>query len=417
MLASRGFSSRVLGLVAVGTRGRNTLLFAALCISFTLGGASGVAAAEPATVTVRVEGFNGVTLLPQTQVTTSTVPIPVEGGSCSGTSAGGALYDATHGNWEVKSETEGVSILGIEGVDLPPFGAGNYAYWALWVNNGFATSGACSEELAQHADVVFVGQCFALGAECPTSTTAPDHFLTSTPPSSSVVGVGEPVSVTIGSLGTATGIQEALPPGVTVTGLATPSNPSAQGVATLSFPSAGTYTLQARASDSVPSDPYTVCVHNGNDGNCGTQTPSSSAPASGPSTTGIAGSVTRYTGPYALVAGAAGLVDGRVYGHGRAPRLLSGKILAHNAVSSVSLELRREYRRHCYAYDGASERFRSARCGHGSFFRVSTNDTFSYLLPETLRRGRYVLDIQASDVAGNRTTLARGTSRLVFYVR
>src|ERR1700730_6172428 len=145
MLLLRDFSSRVLGLVAVGTRGRNALLFAALCISFTLGGASQVAAAEPATVTVRVEGFNGVTLLPQTQVTTSTVPIPVEGGSCSGTSAGRALYDATHGNWEVKSEKEGISILGIEGVNLPPFGVGNYAYWALWVNNGFATSGAGGE--------------------------------------------------------------------------------------------------------------------------------------------------------------------------------------------------------------------------------------------------------------------------------
>ncbi|MCW3068353.1 MAG: hypothetical protein JWL67_978, partial [Solirubrobacterales bacterium] len=51
------------------------------------------------------------------------------------------------------------------------------------------------------------------------------------------------------------------------------------------------------------------------------------------------------------------------------------------------------------------------------FFKVSAAALYSYLLPEALRPGRYVLDIQATDVAGNRTTLARGTSRLVFYVR
>ena len=50
-------------------------------------------------------------------------------------------------------------------------------------------------------------------------------------------------------------------------------------------------------------------------------------------------------------------------------------------------------------------------------FKVSTAPSFSYLLPSTLAPGRYVLDIQATDVAGNRTTLARGTSRIVFYVR
>ncbi len=58
-----------------------------------------------------------------------------------------------------------------------------------------------------------------------------------------------------------------------------------------------------------------------------------------------------------------------------------------------------------------------ARCGTGKPFQVSTNGLFSYLLPSALAPGRYVLDIQATDAAGNRTTLARGTSRIVFYVR
>jgi hypothetical protein len=161
-------------------------------------------------------------------------------------------------------------------------------------------------------------------------------------------------------------------------------------------------------------------VHAGSDGNCGTHAPSNSVtPTSntGANTGGVASFVNRYTGPFALVASATGLLDGHVYARGRGPRVLSGTILAHSPVSAVSLELRRRHRGVCSAYDGTSERFRRARCGSGSFFGVSSNGVFSYLLPAALGPGRYVLDVQASDVAGNRTTLARGTSRLVFYVR
>jgi hypothetical protein len=123
-----------------------------------------------------------------------------------------------------------------------------------------------------------------------------------------------------------------------------------------------------------------------------------------------------YTGPYAVVAKATGLIDGHVYSRRHAPRVLTGSVLAHTTVRSVSIRLRRSYRGHCHAYDGTRERFLSARCGHGSFFKVSTEPSFSYLLPSALPAGRYVLDIEATDAAGNRTRLARGTSRIVFYV-
>jgi hypothetical protein len=401
-----------------------SLALGAICIALATFACSAWAG-EPATVTVRVEGFNGVTLLPQTQVTTSTTPIPVEGGSCSGTSAGGALYDATHGDWQVKDEAEGVGIFGIEGVDLPPFGAGDYAFWSVWVNSKFATSGACGEELGPNARVVFAGQCFALGPECPTSETAPDHFLTSTAPTSSVAGVGEPVSVTIGSLSTASGAAEAALPGsVTVTGGSLTVSPNAEGVATLSFSAAGTYTIQAHAPDAVPSDPYTVCVHDGNDGNCGTTAPATStststnAGASPTGSGGVAGFLkTSYTGPYALVARATDLSEGHTYGPANAPRVLSGTVLAHSAVSSISLKLRRRYKGRCSAYNGTRERFVPARCGEGSYFKVSSSASYSYLLPAALAPGRYVLDILATDAAGDHTTLARGSSRIVFYVR
>ncbi|HTZ86407.1 MAG TPA: hypothetical protein VMB05_07050, partial [Solirubrobacteraceae bacterium] len=63
------------------------------------------------------------------------------------------------------------------------------------------------------------------------------------------------------------------------------------------------------------------------------------------------------------------------------------------------------------------ERFQRARCGQGAFFKVGSTPSYSYLLPAALAPGRYVLDVQATDEAGNRTTLARGSSRIVFYVR
>ena len=97
--------------------------------------------------------------------------------------------------------------------------------------------------------------------------------------------------------------------------------------------------------------------------------------------------------------------------------MLRGTTLAHTQVASVSLRLRRSFRGRCSAYDGISERFERAHCGGGAFFKVSSTPSFSYLLPGALQRGRYVLDIEATDAAGNRTSLARGTSRVVFYVR
>jgi hypothetical protein len=374
------------------------------------------AAGQPATVTVRVEGFGGETLLPQTQVTTSTTPVAVEGGFCTGTSAGGALFDATHGNWKARLEPEGVEIDGIEGLTFPSFKEHGDAYWAFWLNDQFAEHGACGEDVSNGAAIVFAAQCIAIGPQCPGSATAPDHFLTAGAPSSSSVNVGEPMSIAIGSLNTGSGAPEGtLPQGVVVTAGPVSVIPGARGIATLTFASPGTYTLQARAADSVPSDPRTVCVHNGNDGTCGTLPTAVSGGSSRQSSS--SSPAPPYSGPYALVARATGPTDGRVYSRRRAPRLLTGTVTAHTAIASVSISLRRRHGDRCSAYSGVRALFVRARCGQAPFFRVSKAPTFSYLLPNTLAAGRYVLDIEATDVAGNHTSLARGTSRIVFYVR
>jgi hypothetical protein len=124
-----------------------------------------------------------------------------------------------------------------------------------------------------------------------------------------------------------------------------------------------------------------------------------------------------YKGPYAVVAQATGVREGHVYTRKSAPRELTGTIATHARVASVSLKLRRSYKGRCFAYNGRAERFHRARCGQGSFFKVGSAPSFSYLLPTALAPGRYVLDVQAVDAAGNRSTLARGSSRTVFFVR
>jgi hypothetical protein len=117
------------------------------------------------------------------------------------------------------------------------------------------------------------------------------------------------------------------------------------------------------------------------------------------------------------VADLTGPLDGHSYGRSNSPRLLTGTILAHTGLTDVTLELRRSYRGRCWSYNGTTTRFQRARCGTGSSFSIGSTSKFSYLLPGSLAPGRYVLDVQAGDTAGNHTTLARGSSRVVFYVR
>ena len=78
------------------------------------------------------------------------------------------------GNWKARLGTsEGVEILGIDGVDFPQVHAEDAGriYWAFWINHEFASSGACSEELTSpESDIVFFAQCYEVGPLCPTKT-------------------------------------------------------------------------------------------------------------------------------------------------------------------------------------------------------------------------------------------------------
>ncbi len=377
-------------------------------------------AGTPSTVTVRVVGLTGTTLLPQTQVTTTNTPIDPDGipaDVCSGTSAGGALYDATQGNWVVKYDGGlGYEIDGVQGLNFPSFSptVTPDAYWSFWLNGAPATNGACDQELNQGDDVVFFAQCDAPGTDCPTSETTPEHFLTETAPAVSTVQVGATVSVTVGSLNTGAGTAESsLPGGVTVTAGSLSETPNVQGVATFAFPSVGVYTIQAQAPNSVPSDPRTVCVHNGNDGNCGTTLAVGSSTS--PTTT-----KTISQAPDAYVAKIAGVKNGHAYPRRSAPRLLAGlvEVPSGGTLRQVRISLQRRYRGRCFDFSGPRESFvRTEKCGAAAFFSVGGSESFSYLLPARLPKGHYVYDIEAIDSAGQPTGLVNGVSHVVFRVK
>jgi hypothetical protein len=110
------------------------------------------------------------------------------------------------------------------------------------------------------------------------------------------------------------------------------------------------------------------------------------------------------------------LHKGHRYRHGHAPRLLAGRVLGGEDVSSVSLSLRRIQSGHCHAYDASHKRFSSARCGKHALFKVSSTDSFSYLLPAQLAKGRYVLDVQASGLLADRIGHWTGSSEVAFDV-
>ncbi len=391
---------------------RLTLAFGAIVAALCASSASSFAA--PAVVTVRVEGVNQ-TLIGATQVTTSTQPVVKDGkpeDACPGTSAAGALEQASAGNWggtwfggeikEGKFEGLGYGIETIAG-ESHPF-SGN-TFWDLWINHKAEEEhGACGAEM-QTGDQVLLFPCNFEAGPCPQP-------LEISAPSSA--NVGEKITVTVSRYGTKGEASALGGASVGYEGATATTNP--EGHATIELTHSGHIAVGASAAESVRIQ-TSVCVHNGNDGTCGAQGPAGTGASTAGGVAGFTAAGAPYKGPYALVAHLSGLLDGHVYGRHGAPRALEGTILAHSSVSAVAIKLRRQFKGRCFAYNGTSERFAGARCGAGRFFQVASKGTFNYLLPAQLAPGRYVLDVQATDTAGNRTTLARGTSRIVFYVR
>ena len=113
--------------------------------------------------------------------------------------------------------------------------------------------------------------------------------------------------------------------------------------------------------------------------------------------------------------------EGQRFGRGKGPRTLSGIVAPDpSGLAAVRLRLTRNDGGRCATFDGRSERFATLkRCGatRGRWFNAGDREAWSYLLPARLGRGRYVLDVQARDRAGNVDTLLQRTrTRVVFHV-
>jgi hypothetical protein len=362
------------------------------------------------TVKVRVIG-ESTTLLPLTSVTLEN-PEPVS--ECPADSANAAINLAVGGNWDHGDE-EGSkgdftkTILG----ETHEF-TNDADTWAVWIDDRWA-GGICEDMLGEGDEVLLIADHEPEPSFAPTVLPL---VLTNVP---TTVVSGIPFDVTVDKIHTRPGTfpevgeGTAQPEsGVTVSGDGAGGLSNASGIATLTLGTPGSYALIATEPGAAPSAPVEVCVRASNEPMCGAGPNPSTAGG------GVSASSTRsvpYKGPYALVPHLASVLNGRIYLPDHAPRLLAGTVSAHSPVTSVSLRLRREYHHRCYAYDGVTTRFVKAHCGKGGFFKVSNGGSFSYLLPAALAPGRYVLDVEATDAAGNRTTLARGTSRIVFDVR
>jgi|HubBroStandDraft_3_1064219.scaffolds.fasta_scaffold32836_2 hypothetical protein len=398
-------------------------LCAALCLA-VLGSTD--AQAAPITVNLRVEGSSGT--LYEGPITTEAEEIstPSSGGSHScdvkdngsnegfGVSSGTpttALHDAAvadglkfDATW---SNTYNDFLVTEVGLDING-GEPEYPSWGYAVNYTTAGVGGCQFQVAPGSEVLWAYDYSNL-----------KHLLSLTGPASASVGSPITIHVVDGQTGipvAGAAIGEDLAgvtttiPGSTVT--------NAEGNATVTFTHVGAVKLKATQAESVRSNGLSICVHNGNDGTCGTQIPPPCATESVPA--GACG------GPpivapqqSAATALAAGVKAGHVYSRRKAPRILKGAVTvpAGGTLKDVRVSLERRSGKRCFAFNGVKERFVKSRCGATKFFSVGDSESFSYLLPAALPAGRYVYDIEAVNASGQPTKLVAGVSHVVFYVK
>lgn len=353
------------------------------------------AVAAPGDVAVRVEG-SSQTLLPRTVVRTTDAPVGKPGQpTCAGTSALGALDRATNGNWDGPYDPGFASynvqtLMGETHVDATS------SYWAFWVNYTYASAGVCGQQTQQGDDLLFVPECYAAGctpARPLRITGLPARVAPGTPVTVKVVQYSPPVYP-------ATQTTSAPAPGATVSGGGASAATGSGGTAVLTFPQPGAFLVKARKPGSVVSagERVTVaakpvvappCHTSGTDGLCGTK--DSEAP----------------------VASIAGLENGKVFKRRRAPRKIEGSVTADpSGLLSVRLSILRKRGHRCWAFNGATERFKRHRCRGSRSFRIGDRAEWSYLLPKRLGKGRYKIRAVAIDKAGNDSS-----ARVVIRVR
>jgi hypothetical protein len=350
-----------------------------------------VAAAAPVTVNLRVEGSAGT--LYEGAVTTDARPAlatassggahPCDVGENSATPAAtraptpttaladsGVSWDAT---WSPTFFDFFVSRVGTD-VNQP---AAPFASWGVAVNFTGLQVGGCQAALSQGQEVLWAYDFFNQ-----------QHLLKLTGPTTASVGAAITVNVVDGQNGAPVA-------GATVGGATT----DAAGNARVTLGTPGLQRLKAEAPASVRSNALVVAV--------------------GAAAQGVAGvrATADRTAPRARLLSPR---NNHTYRRTKfSPRLIHIAVAeSGSGVRTVKLRLTRRLGNRCFSYSGKRERFLGAKCGTGFFFTVSSKSDFTYLLPEKLPRGHYVLDVGAIDNAFNRDAVGvRGRNRSVFDVR
>jgi hypothetical protein len=393
----------------------------------------------PGLVTVRIEGSTQ-TLLAPTVVTTQAAAFhpandPDPSHTCPGTSAARALELATGATWSGTyfasfGDYDVTSILG----ELHPNSPTDGGFWEFWVDNAPATVGICQQQLNPGDQILFFPQCFGTSG-CPAGYVPPAVLALSAP---TAVQSGTPFTASVVSYPNAGGAGKALV-GANISGDGVNAATGAGGLATLTLTTPGSYLLSATAANSVRTESV-ICVHNGNDGNCGTPKltgPGSQPPTVSPPTTPPNGGPLVACALGASAVAAAGcpplpvldttapiarlqIPEGRHYGHGKGPRELNGTVSADpSGIKSIRLRLTRRNKGVCQVFSPRKATLVDGPCAiaDAPWFTVGPPSPFSYLLKKRLPAGRYVLDVQATDGAGNvQPTQVPGRSEIVFRV-
>ncbi|MCW2985161.1 MAG: hypothetical protein JWR63_2731 [Conexibacter sp.] len=388
-------------------------------LGLLVGGLALAAIAAPsalaAKVSVEVEGLS-VTVAPTVLDTPATV---AKGGqSCpGGDNVLGALDVLTKGDWD-GSVYGATRILG-EDHPLAPNSVG----WVFTINGKASNDYGCGatlhdgDKLLWYASKGFGAYVAPTGWGDPVLLDAPAGAV---PGRAFTVAVTD-TATSYDSYGSSTGTALSPSAGATVSGGTAAATTGADGKAQVTV-AGGPYTLVATKGDAAPAR-IAGCATTGSDGFCGTVKGSTSAaPPAAPACVtnghdGFCGSADRVAANAAITA----VSEGKKYKKGRGPRQLAGKVAADGSgLADVRLRLTRTDAKACSTYDARTEKFKTMKkCGatHGLWFSVGAKPDFTYLLPSRLGRGRYVLDVEVVDKAGNKTLrLARGTSRVVFTV-
>jgi hypothetical protein len=376
-------------------------------------------AAGPANVTVRAEGTSGP-VIPVSQLTTTSTPVAKDGShSCTGTSAAGALEQATGGDWGGPYYSS-FNDYGVERVKAEnyPFSQQEY-YWAVYVND-VAAAGICSAELSTGDELLLAKTCGSATTGCYSGDVLSARAATTT------VTPGAPVGFYVEQVSNG---YAATPPydqfssrapsaGAVLRAGAMTATTDAGGHATLALTDRGPQTVRVtKGTNNVP-DEIPVCVTDGADGFCGNAKPTEAgAPCVTTGDDGRCGSPDKRAA-YGFVTG---VKEGQKFGAGKGPRELTGRVDQDPAgVADVQVRLTSKSGKSCLTFDGKREAFKPMnKCGavHGTWFSVGSSGDWRYLLPKRLGAGRYVLDVRVIDKAGNRDDkLARGRNRVVFQV-